>query len=89
VRITTALAVYFVLWWIVLFTVLPFGVQSQGERGDVVPGSDPGAPALPRLGLKLLCTTLVSAAIFVLLWLVQAGGLVTLDDLDLFRRRAP
>ena len=43
--ITTALAIYFITWWIVLFAVLPWGVRSQSEAGDVVPGSDPGAPA--------------------------------------------
>ena len=39
-----AVAIYFVLWWIVLFAVLPWGVESQEEAGEVSPGSDPGAP---------------------------------------------
>ena len=42
--ISTAFAIYFVLWWIVLFLTLPFGVRSQHEDGEGAPGTDPGAP---------------------------------------------
>jgi predicted secreted protein len=57
-------ALYFIIWWTLLFTILPFGVQSQQEVKQIVPGSDPGAPARPRLGLKLLINTIVAAALW-------------------------
>ncbi len=60
----TAAAIYFTIWWIVLFAVLPFGVRSQEEQGTVVPGTEPGAPHAPRLLLKALWTTVVSAVLF-------------------------
>ena len=44
---STAFAIYFVLWWIVLFVTLPFGVRSQHEDGGGAPGTDPGAPSWP------------------------------------------
>jgi len=78
---TTAAAVYFIIWWVVLFAVLPWGVRSQAESGEVVPGSDPGAPAVPHLGAKLAWTTLVTTLVFVLVVLAYAYRLVTLDDL--------
>ncbi len=31
--ISTGFAIYFVLWWVVLFLTLPFGVRSQHEDG--------------------------------------------------------
>ena len=62
--ISTAFAIYFVLWWIVLFLTLPFGVRSQHEDGEGAPGTDPGAPILARMGWKLVWTTLISAVIF-------------------------
>lgn len=65
--IPLALAIYFVTWWIVLFAVLPFGVRSQEETGEVVKGSEPGAPVAPRLALKALATTLISAILFAVL----------------------
>ena len=47
-KIGTAIAIYFVVWWIVLFAILPFGVKSQTEHGEeIAPGTDPGAPILP------------------------------------------
>ena len=64
VQLSTALAIYFVIWWIALFLTLPFGVRSQHEDGVGAPGTDPGAPILARMGRKLLMTTLISAVIF-------------------------
>lgn len=63
-----ALAVYFIIWWTVLFAVLPFGVRSQVESGDVVAGSEPGAPVLPGLARKAAITSLVAAVIFAFVW---------------------
>ncbi|UDL95146.1 DUF1467 family protein [Lichenihabitans sp. PAMC28606] len=65
-----AIAIYFTMWWIVLFAVLPFGVRSQQESGSVVPGSEPGAPETPGLKKKALWTTVISAALFVALMLL-------------------
>ena len=73
------LAVYFVIWWIVLFAVLPWGVQSQEEAGEVSPGSDPGAPARPLLVRKAMATTLVSAVITAIGYAVWALGWISSD----------
>ena len=71
-----AIALYFVIWWILLFAVLPFGVRSQAEEGDVAPGSEPGAPAAPRLREKAVWTTLIAGAVLVL-----AAGIMPLAGL--------
>ena len=78
--VTTALAIYFLIWWVTLFAVLPFGIRSQHE-GEISPGTDPGAPVLPRILAKLLWTTLVSAALFAVLYVIYAYRLLTLDDI--------
>ena len=57
---TTALAAFFLIWWVSLFAVLPWGIRSQHEGGEMAPGTDPGAPANFRLGRKLLWTTAVA-----------------------------
>ncbi len=62
--ISSVLAIYFVLWWVVLFLTLPFGVRSQHEDGALANGTDPGAPVLSRMRAKLVWTTLISAVIF-------------------------
>jgi len=79
--IATGLAIYFIIWWMVLFAVLPFGVRSQQESGDVTPGSDPGAPALPQLARKLVWTTVVAGIVFALCYVIYAYRLIALDDL--------
>ena len=59
-----AIALFITIWFTVLFAVLPFGVRSQAEGGDVPPGTDPGAPVAPRLAAKAVWTTIVSVLVF-------------------------
>jgi predicted secreted protein len=79
--IATALAVFFLIWWVVLFAVLPWGVRSQHESDGMVPGTDPGAPTSFPLGRTLLWTTIVALAVYVALYVVYAQHLVTIDSL--------
>lgn len=62
--ISSILAIYFVLWWIVLFVTLPFGIRTQSETDETIPGTEPGAPIAAMIARKLLWTTVLSAAIF-------------------------
>jgi predicted secreted protein len=77
----TAIAIYFIIWWTVLFAVLPWGVRSQQDSGPVAPGTDPGAPSIPKLGRKLIWTTVVAGVVFALWYVVYAYRLIALDDL--------
>jgi predicted secreted protein len=74
-----AIAVYVVIWWTVLFAVLPIGVRTQGEDGTVVPGTPASAPVRPRLVRVVLITTLVSALVFALVWAAITYRLVDLE----------
>ncbi|MBZ6074977.1 DUF1467 family protein [Microvirga puerhi] len=65
-RISGGTALYFIIWWTLLFAILPFGIRSQAEAGEVVEGSEPGAPAAPGLREKALWTTFVSAVVLVI-----------------------
>lgn len=66
--ILSILAIYFVVWWLCLFVVLPFKVRNQVDDGEWVEGSERGAPAIARLWPKLLITTLLAAVITALLF---------------------
>ena len=78
--VTTAIAIYFILWWVVLFTVLPWGVRSQHESEEpMAPGTDPGAPVRHRIGRTLVWTTIVTTAVFGAVWIVLASGLIPID----------
>jgi predicted secreted protein len=63
-----AIAIYVVIWWTVLFAILPIGVRTQGEAGEVVPGTPSSAPAKPRLLWIAGVNTIVSAVVFAIVW---------------------
>ena len=79
--VATALAIFFLIWWVVLFAVLPWGIKSQHEGEDIPPGTDPGAPGTARVGWKLLWTTVVAAAIYAICSLVYAEHWITVNGL--------
>jgi predicted secreted protein len=78
---TTAVAIFFLIWWVVLFAVLPWGIRSQQEGGEITPGTDPGAPAAPKLGRRLAWTTVVAGVIFTVFYVVYADRLISLNSL--------
>lgn len=80
IGIGSAIAIYFIIWWLVLFAVLPWGVRSQHETGAVAAGTEPGAPVMPHIGRKLIATTVVAAICFGAFLIVKNSGL-TLDML--------
>jgi predicted secreted protein len=57
------IAIYIIIWWICLFLVLPFGVRNQADEGEVVAGTDPGAPVIFRIWKRLLVTTLLALVV--------------------------
>ena len=84
--ISTALAIYFVLWWIVLFATLPFGVRNRAESGEgageAIPGSDPGAPVATMMLRKVLWTTVISAVIFGAALFADRAGYLNVERLS-------
>ncbi|MGY4308428.1 putative secreted protein [Bradyrhizobium sp. USDA 4369] len=80
--ISTWLAIYFVLWWVTLFVILPFGVRSQHETGGVSPGTDPGAPTISLMGRRLIWTTSLSAVIFALALAAYQAGYFSIERLS-------
>jgi predicted secreted protein len=77
--IALGIAIYIVIWWTVLFAVLPIGVRTQGEDGAIVPGTPESAPTAPRLLRVVLLTTAIATLIFLLPWAVTRYGLVDLN----------
>jgi predicted secreted protein len=74
----TTLAIYFTVWWTVLFVVLPWGAQAPAE---VEPGMAASAPAKPRLMLKFAITSVLALIITLALWLVAESGLVSFREM--------
>jgi predicted secreted protein len=83
---TSAIVLYAVIWFMTLFIILPIRLKTQGDVGDVVPGTHAGAPAETNLKKKALLTTVIAAV----LWGIIAGIIltetITVRDLDWFNR---
>ena len=69
-----AIALYFMIWWLTLFMVLPVGVRTQAEDGKVVPGTPESAPAAPRiLRIALINTVLATVVFAIVYWFLSSG----------------
>lgn len=85
--IGSLIAIYFVVWWVVLFAVLPFGVRTQDEDDHVILGTAPSAPSRPLLLRKAIATSVLAAVVVGAFWVaVDVYGfslekLATLFDL--------
>jgi predicted secreted protein len=78
------MAIYFLIWWVTLFAVLPWGVRSQHEDGNFPEGTDPGAPVAARLVRKLIWTTLIASIVFGIVAVIYEYQLVTLEGIAKF-----
>ena len=74
--IISFIAVYIVIWALVLQAVLPFGVRTQSDAQEIVPGTEPSAPLRPRWGIKMIVTTLIALVLWgVFYWVYSTTGL--------------
>ena len=77
--ITGSIIVYVCIWWIVFFSVLPVGIQSNKEIfNEKIGGIYPGAPKNPKIAKKFIITTIISTIIFLVIYY-----LVKIDFLNL------
>ncbi len=81
-----AVVIYFVVWWISLFLVLPLWVKPQIEEENMVPGTATSAPVAPMMLKKFIVTTLLSATIFLTFYLLSSYELISLDSIPFLPR---
>lgn len=87
--IAFSIAIYFIVWWMVLFTMLPLGVKTQDEDGDVEPGTPGSAPVAPRILSKFIMTTIVATIVFAFIYSVIVYRIIELDDIPFLPRFDP
>lgn len=76
----SGIAIYVIIWWTVIFAVLPFGVQPIAAE-HVSKGHAAGAPRRPRILLKAAVTSAVSAVLWLIVyWLFESGALAFIND---------
>ena len=79
--ITGSIIVYVLIWWIIFFSVLPVGIQSNKEKfKEKLEGIDPGAPINPKIGKKFLITTLITSIIFIVIYYLVEFNFLNLRE---------
>lgn len=77
-----ALVMFLVIWWTVLFAVLPVGVRGQHEEAEnMVNGQEAGAPINSQMGRKVKITTLITLVLWAALLVIVNLELI---DLSIF-----
>jgi len=84
--LASGIAIYFIIWWVCLFMVLPFGVRNAHEVGEAVEqGNEAGAPVNPLLLRKVLATTVLAAVVFGFIWGQMTYGWIGFDSIPFLR----
>jgi len=79
--ITGSIIVYVMIWWIIFFSLLPVGIQSNKQVfKEKIGGMDPGAPKNPKIGKKFLVTTLITTIIFAVIYYLVEIDLLNLRN---------
>jgi len=73
---TEGIVVYVIIWWLVLFMVLPWGI-TKVNPDDLLPGQDPGSPQKGRMVLKLVVTSGISAVLLGIYYWVAISGIIS------------
>ncbi len=74
----TAVFVYFVTWFLMLFVVLPWGAR---RPDNPEPGHADSAPDQPRLALKFTITSLLAAVVWLVIFLIAESNLISFRDM--------
>ena len=84
--LASGIAIYFIIWWVCLFAVLPFGVKNAHETGESVEqGNEAGAPVNPLLLRKVLATTVLAAIVFSFIWGQMTYAWIGFEDIPFVR----
>ena len=74
-NVWAGIAVYIVIWWVVIFMVLPWGVRPVGAE-DIAKGHASSAPRQPRILTKMVVTTVIAALVWVgVYFLIESGAI--------------
>jgi predicted secreted protein len=87
--ITAAFVVFAVLWFLTLLVILPIGLRTQGEAGEVVPGTPSSAPAEPRMGHIFRRVTLIALVLWAIVCATILWSGIGIRDLDVWGRMDP
>lgn len=87
--VTSALVLFAVIWSLMFLIILPIRVKTQGDLGEIVPGTHAGAPEVHNIGKKAKITTVLSLVVWAIVSGIILSEVITVRDLDWFDRMGP
>lgn len=87
--VTSALVLFAVIWFMVLFVVLPIGMRTQGDDEEVVPGTMKSSPNNLNMKRKALTVTYITFVLWIVISGIIISGWISVDDFDLLKRFGP
>ena len=87
--ITSAFVLFSVIWFMVFLIAIPIKLQTQGDLGEIVPGTHAGAPEVHDLKKKAWITTGVAFVLWTVISTIIISEIITLRDIDFFNRMSP
>ena len=82
--ITAAFVLYAVVWFMLFLMILPLRLKTQGDTGEIVPGTHASAPENPNIKRKVKITTLIALVIWAVISTIILTGAITVRDFDWF-----
>lgn len=82
----SGIVLYAVIWFLVLFVTLPVHLRTQGDVGEIVPGTQAGAPVNFKLRRTVIIVTLISFVVWAIIAGIILSGAITVRDIDWFGR---
>ena len=87
--ITSALVLFAVFWFMILFVALPIKLETQGDRGERLVGTSAGSPEVTHVRKKLRWVTIIAILLWVPTCAIILSGWISVDDFDLYSRFGP
>lgn len=87
--VISALVLFWMIWFLALMCIIPIGLKTQGEVGEIIAGTPASAPVNPMILRKALWTTVVTFAVWLPVCAFIIWGGVTVRDIDFFHRMGP
>lgn len=87
--VTSALVLFAVIWSLMFLIILPIRVKTQGDLGEIVPGTHAGAPEVHNIAKKAKITTVLSVIVWGVVATIILTETITVRDLDWFNRMGP
>ncbi|SDN55684.1 Predicted secreted protein [Lutimaribacter pacificus] len=80
--VTSGIVLFAVLWFLTFLIAIPIRLRTQGDVGEVVPGTHASSPEVHNLKKKAIITTIVAAILWAIIATIIITGTITVRDID-------